>query len=207
MLRMTGISSTDAPNCHTVVIQWRHELRATLPLGGAFETRMAPPAAENTIMKIQTLVYAACGALLLFTPGLRAEDAAVASKLAKFPAAAAEALKKAAGNAKMERVSVEKDGKTTVYEAAFAEPGKAPREVSVTADGKLNAEEETVPLEKVPEAARKAIEAGAKGAKIERVNRISRANGGVTYEAAYVNKGKKTEVEFLADGKQKPEEK
>ena len=136
---------------------------------------MTPAPTQNTIMKIQTRVYVACGALLLFTPDIRADDAAVASKLAKFPPAAAEALKKAAGKATMERVSVEKDGKTTVYEAAFAEPGRAPREVSVTADGKLNAEEETVPLEKVPEAARKAIEAGAKGAKIERVNRINRA--------------------------------
>ena len=59
----------------------------------------------------------------------------------------------------------------------------------------------------MPDAARKAIEAGAKGAKIERVNRIKRTVGGVTYEAAYNAKGKKTEVEYLEDGKVKPEEK
>jgi uncharacterized membrane protein YkoI len=158
-------------------------------------------------MKIQLFAYATLGAFLLVTPPLPADDAAVSAKLAKFPAAAAEALRKAAGSGKIESVSIEKDGKVTVYEAALAESGKANREVSVTADGKLNAEEETVPLEKVPEAARKAIEADAKGAKIERVNRINRASGGVTYEATYVSKGKKTEVEFLADGKRKPEEK
>jgi uncharacterized protein YxeA len=158
-------------------------------------------------MNIQSVVSAACGIVFVLTAGVCAEDPSVASKLAKFPTPAAEALKKAAGNAKMERVSIEKDGKITVYEAAFIEAGKAPREVSVTADGKLNAEEETVPIDKVPEAARKAIEAGAKGAKIERINRINRTSGGITYEALYVNKGKKTEVEFLADGKQKPEEK
>ena len=43
--------------------------------------------------------------------------------------------------------------------------------------------------------------------KIERVNRIKRASGGVTYEASYVSKGKKTDVEYLEDGKVKPEEK
>ena len=145
-------------------------------------------------------------ALALAAP-LIADDAAVTAKLAKIPAPAAESLKKAAGSAKIEKVSIEKDGKTTVYEAAIVEPGKPNREVSVTADGKLNAEEETVPMEQVPEAPRKAIEAGAKGAKIERVQHIKRASGGETFEALYVNKGKRSEVEFLPDGKQKPEEK
>ena len=146
----------------------------------------------------------AAGLLTALT--LRADDAAIAAKLAKLPPAAAEALKKAAGTAKIEKLDIEKDGKATIYEIELTEPGQPNREVSVTADGKINAEEETVPLDKVPDAARKAIEAGAKGAKIERVNRIKRASG-VTYEALYVNKGKKTEVEYLEDGKPKPEEK
>ena len=146
-------------------------------------------------------------ASLVSTMPLRADDAAVAAKLAKIPPAAAEALKKAAGTAKIDKVNIEKDGKITVYEVALVEAGQPDREVSVTADGKLNAEEETVPLDKLPEAVRKAIEAGAKGAKIERVNRIKRVTGAVTYEAAYNAKGKKTEVEYLEDGKVKPEEK
>lgn len=136
-----------------------------------------------------------------------ADDAAVAAKLAKIPPAAAEALKKAAGTAKIEKVNIEKDGKTTIYEVELVEAGQPAREVSVTADGKLNAEEETMPLDKLPEAVRKAIEGGAKGATIERVNRIKRTVGGVTYEAAYNAKGKKTEVEYLEDGKVKPEAK
>ena len=145
-------------------------------------------------------------ASLLTALTLRADDAAIAAKLAKLPPAAAEALKKAAGTAKIEKVNIEKDGKVTVYEVELSEAGQPAREVSVTADGKLNAEEETMPLDKLPEAVRKAIEAGAKGAKIERVNRIKRASG-VTYEAAYVDKGKKSEVEYLEDGKVKPEAK
>ncbi len=145
-------------------------------------------------------------ASLLITLSLRADDAAVATKLAKIPAAAAEALKKAAGTARIEKVNIEKDGKTTVYEVELVEAGQPNREVSVTADGKRNAEEETMVLEKLPEAVRKAVETGAKGAKIERVMRIKRA-GGVTYEAAYVDKGKKSEVEYLEDGKPRPEAK
>ncbi|MEO7317515.1 MAG: hypothetical protein ABIZ56_00855, partial [Chthoniobacteraceae bacterium] len=64
---------------------------------------------------------------------------------------------------------------------------------------------ETVPLEKVPEATRNAIEAGAKGQKVVRVQLI-KEDGLVTYEAMYQNaKGKTTEVEYLEDGKPKPE--
>jgi hypothetical protein len=140
--------------------------------------------------------------VLTFT-SLHAYDAAVAAKLAKIPKAASEALKKAAGTAHIETLNIEKDGKITVYEIELNEAGKPNREVSVTADGKLNAEEYTVPLTEVPAAARAAIEAGAKGAVIKRVQHIARA-GKVTYEALYVVKGKETEVEYLEDGSLKP---
>lgn len=158
-------------------------------------------------MKIPSPCLAIVALTLALSSPTWADDAAVAAKLAKIPAPAAEALKKAAAGAKIETVTLEKDGKTTVYEAVITEAGKPNREVSVTADGKINAEEVTVPLDKVPEGARKAIEAGAKGAKIERVMHIKRASGGETFEALYVAKGKKTEVEYTADGKVKPEEK
>lgn len=132
------------------------------------------------------------------------ESAAVAAKFAKIPKPAAEALHKAAGSAKIESLEIEKDGKVTVYEIAITEAGKPNREISVTADGKLNAEEVTTPLADVPAVVRKAIEAGAKGATIQRVQHISRG-GKVTYEAQYVKKGKETEVEYLEDGTVKPE--
>jgi hypothetical protein len=125
----------------------------------------------------------------------------------KIPAAAAEGLKRYASDhsMKIEKVSTQKHGKVTVYEAELTAPGQPNHEVAVTADGNVKGEEETVPLEKVPEAARKAIEAGAKGQKIARVQRIQE-DGIVTYEAAYQNaKGKITEVEYLEDGKPKPQ--
>lgn len=133
-----------------------------------------------------------------------ADEAAIAAKLAKIPKPASEALRKAAGTAKIEAVNVGKDGKTTVYEVELTEPAKPNREVSVTADGKLVAEEYTVPLAQVPAAAKAAIESGAKGATIKRVQHITRG-GKVTYEALYVTKGKETEVEYLEDGTLKPE--
>ena len=158
-------------------------------------------------MKAITSLFAALCAVLVITPSAIADEAKIPG-MKKAPAAAAEALKKYAADAgmKIEKVAVEKHGKVTVYEAELKADGKADREVAVTAEGKVKGEEETVPLDKVPEAARKAIEANAKGAKIERVQRI-KEDGAITFEAAYVLKGKTTEVMFFADGKIKPEEK
>lgn len=158
-------------------------------------------------LKSITSMFAALCAMLIIAPSVIADDAKIPG-MKKAPAAAAEALKKYAADAgmKIEKVAVEKHGKVTVYEAELKADGKADREVAVTADGKVKGEEETVPLDKVPEAARKAIEANAKGAKIQRVQRI-KEDGETTYEAEYVLKGKSAEVVFFADGKIKPEEK
>ena len=159
-------------------------------------------------MKTHSIIVATLCAAFPFAFTAIADDAAKIPGMKRAPAAAAEALTKYAAQAamKIEKVAVEKHGKVTVYEAELKADGKADREVAVTADGKVKAEEETVPLDKMPEAARKAIEANAKGAKIERVQRI-KEDGAITFEAAYVLKGKTTEVVFFADGKIKPEEK
>jgi uncharacterized protein YxeA len=157
-------------------------------------------------MKTPSLLAALVTAFVLTFTAI-ADDAKIPG-MKKAPAAAAEALKKYAADAgmKIEKVVVEKHGKVTVYEAELKADGKADREVAVTAEGKVKGEEETVPLDKIPAAARKAIEENAKGAKIERVQRI-KEDGETVYEAAYVLKGKTTEVCFFADGKIKPEEK
>lgn len=141
---------------------------------------------------------------LILTSNLCADDAAVAAKFTKIPKPAAEALKKAAGTAKIEAVNIEKDGKTTVYEVELTETGKPNREVSVTADGQIHAEEVTIPLDQAPAAVKAAIEAGAKGATIKRLQHITRGDK-VTFEVTYDKKGKETEVEFLQDGTKKPE--
>ena len=153
-------------------------------------------------MKITSIILAALCSSSLAIAG----DAPVKG-MDKIPAAAAEGLKKYAADhsMKIEKVATEKHGKVTVYEAELSAPGQPPHEVAVTADGKVKGEEETIPLDKVPDAARKAIEAGAKGSKIVRVQLI-KEDGITTYEAEYQNaKGKISEVEYLEDGKVKPE--
>ena len=156
-------------------------------------------------MKRTNIILAALAAVFITTA--TADDAPVKG-MNKIPAAAAEGLKKYAAEhaMKIEAVTTEKHGKVTVYEAVLTAPGKPNHEVAVTADGKVKGEEETVELATVPDAPRKAIEAGLpKGSKIQRVMKIQE-DGIVTYEAAYVNaKGKVTEVAYLEDGKVAPE--
>ena len=126
------------------------------------------------------------------------------AKLAKLPPAAAAALKKAAGTATITAVDTEKDKGVITYEVDLKENGQPDREVTVSAEGKILIMESAIPLKDVPAAAKTAIEAGAKGAKIVRVNQMVR--GDITsYEALYEMKGTKTEVEYLADGTLKPE--
>ena len=150
---------------------------------GVREPQKDKPQPSNPPMKLKaiTSLFAALCVLLVTTVG--ADDAKIPG-MKKAPAAAAEALKKYAADAgmKIKKVAVEEHGKVTVYEAELKAPGKANREVAVTADGKVKGEEETIPLDKVPEAARRAIEANAKGAKIVRVQRRAIASNGEELE-------------------------
>ena len=131
-------------------------------------------------------------------------EASIATKLANLPAPAAAALKKAAGSATITAVDTEEEKGVTTYEVDLKEKGQPDREVTVSAEGKILIMESSIPLKDVPEAAKKAIEAGAKGAKIVRVNKMVRGEIS-SYEALYAMKGKKTEVEYLVDGTLKPE--
>lgn len=135
----------------------------------------------------------------------RAEDEEAGQPIApdQVPAAALAAIKKYAGEGKVEKILVEKHGETTVYEALIKGPGKLVREVAVTKDGRMNSEEKVIPLADVPEKVRAAMEAHAKGGRITEVIRIQEA-GATIYEAEFAHSGKKTEVKFTADGKVKP---
>ena len=164
---------------------------------GVREPQKDKPQPSTPPMKLKaiTSLFAALCVLLVTTAG--ADDAKIPG-MKKAPAAAAEVLKKYAADAgmKIKKVAVEEHGKVTVYEGELKAAGKADREVAVTADGKVKGEEETIPLDKVPEAARRAIEANAMGAKIVRVQRI-KEDGETGYKAEYVLKDKATEVVFL----------
>lgn len=126
----------------------------------------------------------------------------MAAKLSKLPPAAA--LKKAAGATTITAVDTEKEKGVTTSEVDLKEKGKSERGITVSAEGKILIMKSAVRLKDVPAAAKPAIEAGAKGAKIVRINKI--VSGKLTNcEALYDLKGTKSEMAYLADGTVKPE--
>jgi uncharacterized membrane protein YkoI len=141
---------------------------------------------KHTILK--TALVAFCAAALSHSP-TRAEEEGKEIAKAQVPAAALAAIQKYAGEGKVGKVLLEQHGKTTVYEATIKGPGKAQREVAVTEDGKIQCEEIVVTLADVPEKAREAMTAHAKGGKITEVIQI-RENGRTLYEAEIETDGK-----------------
>jgi signal transduction histidine kinase len=189
------------------------EFLLTLPKAPEPASATSPPLDCPPTEQLHSTMKTSASLLAMLCFSLCFSTAAVAGELPKvkgidrIPPAAAEGLVKYAADhsMKIEKVSTEKHGKVTVYEAELTAPGKPNHEVSVTSDGKVKGEEETVPLESVPEAVRQAITDGAKGAKISRVQKIQE-DGELTYEALYVtDKGKKTEVLYRENGQVKPE--
>ncbi len=157
----------------------------------------------NYHITITTLAVLCAGAASLSSA--RAEDEGKAIAQDKVPAAALAAINKFAGEGKIEKVVVEKGEKGVVYEATIKGSGHAMREVSVTAAGKIESEEEVIALADAPAKVRAAIEAHAKGGKVLKIERI-KEDDATTYEAEFETGGKKNEVEFDQNGKVKPEE-
>ena len=167
------------------------------------ETRGASRAVQHkteqkNIMKLPatnaiTLALFAAGALCL--TAVRAEEKEESVSIDKIPAAAAAALKSAAGGAAITGIELDdEDGKIKGYEAAFTVQGRK-HEVAVTAEGTVYSKEEVIPFAEAPAAVKAAVEKKAAGVKIETLERAE-AKGKVTYEA----KVGATEYEFAEDG-------
>ena len=96
-------------------------------------------------------------------------------------------------------------GKTT-YEVELTKDGRG-KDVSMDANGKVVEVEEEVALNSIPAAARTAIEKGATGGKVLKVEAVSAGSGAPqAFEAQVLKGGKRSEVRVAPDGSPKPEE-
>jgi uncharacterized membrane protein YkoI len=149
-----------------------------------------------------------------------AEGKAEAKEEAKveLPSAAAEAIKTAFPEAKIEKVKVEEEDGVTLYEVEL-EKGDVEMEVEVAPDGTLVEIETEIALKDVPEAALQAIQAADPDAKIEEVQKIEiraeikKAEADkpaqlvkldkprIVYEAELKKDDKEGEIAVAADGK------
>jgi uncharacterized membrane protein YkoI len=120
-------------------------------------------------------------------------------KLEDAPPAVQQAIKDATKDATLLGVETDVENGKTEYEAETKVNGHS-KDITFDENGKLLAVEEVVPLESLPAAAKAAIEKQATGAKIRRIERITKGDNSVVYEAGLNKNGKKSEVLVNPDG-------
>jgi len=95
--------------------------------------------------------------------------------------------------------STERENGKKVYEVETVLSGHT-RDLQIAEDGTLNEIEEEVSLTSLPDAVQKGLEGKAKGAKITKVESLTKGGRLVAYEAATLRGAKKGEVQVGPDG-------
>jgi len=127
-------------------------------------------------------------------------------KMSDLPPAVQATVKEQSKGATIRGFSKETEKGKTTYEVELTKNGRG-KDVSMDTDGKVVEVEEEVAIGSIPEAARTAIEKGAKGGKILKVEAVSAGGGAAqAYEAQVLKAGKRSEVRVAPDGSPKPEE-
>ena len=120
-------------------------------------------------------------------------------KMEDLPLAVQKTAKEQSKNAIVTGLSKEVEGRKTVYEITMQVNGKS-RDVSVDAAGSVIEVEEEVEMKSLPVAAQEAIRQKIGGAKLKKVEAVTKGSS-VSYEASYVGKlGKTAEFAVNADG-------
>lgn len=143
--------------------------------------------------RIFTIIIIATAALL---------DAALgADKLIKMkdlPPAVQKAVQAQTKGTKVKGLSKEVENGKTFYEVETFVNGRG-RDLLLDTTGAVVEMEEEVALDSIPAPAKAAIEKGAGGGKIKKVEMLTKGQS-VSYEAAIIKGGKKFEVVVKADG-------
>ena len=145
-------------------------------------------------MKTLTAVNVALCAL-----GLSAAFAAETKvKMTDLPMPVQQTVKEQTKDATLVGITKEKENGKTVYEVETKVNGKG-RDILIDTTGAVIEVEQEVEIDSIPAAAKAAIEKKAAGARVTKVETLTKG-GKITYEAA-ITKGKKTsEITIAADG-------
>ena len=127
-------------------------------------------------------------------------------KLSDLPPAVQATVKEQSNGATVRGFSKETENGKTTYEVEMTVNAHG-KDVSMDADGKVVEVEEAVDISSIPAAAGSAIETGAEGGKVLKVEAVSSGSGSPdAYEAQVRKAGKRTEVRVAPDGSPKPED-
>ena len=128
-----------------------------------------------------------------------AQDSEKKVRMQDLPAAVQQAVKEHSQGATVKGLAMEVEKGRKLYEAELLVNGKS-RDITFDEKGKLVSAEEETSLDKIPAAARAAIEKGAGSGKITMVETVTE-DGKTSYEAQVTTGRKKSEVKVDANGK------
>lgn len=137
-----------------------------------------------------------CAALALTLPASAQEKKMDRSAL---PPAVARTFDRETKGATVKGFSTERESGKKVYEAETTVHGHR-RDIQVASDGTLNEVEEEVAFDSLPDNVKKGLTAKANGAKITRVESLTKGGKLVAYEAATLRGAKHGELQVGPDG-------
>ena len=147
-------------------------------------------------MRIRRCGTITCAALVLTISAFAQEKKIGRSAL---PAAVAKTVEAETKGATVKGYSTERENGKKVYEAETLLHGRT-RDIQVAEDGTLNEIEEEVALDTLPSGVQQALMAKAAGAKITKVESLTKGGKLVAFEAATLRGNKKGEVQVGPDG-------
>ncbi len=147
-------------------------------------------------MKLRGFGTVACAALALSIAASAQEKKIERSAL---PAQVARTVDKETAGAIVKGFATEREHGKKVYEAETIVHGHT-RDIQIAEDGTLNEVEEEVAFDKLPDPVKKGLTTKASGAKITKVESLTKGGKLVAYEAATLRGSKKGEVQVGPDG-------
>lgn len=117
-----------------------------------------------------------------------------------LPPAVEKTVAEQSKNAEIRGFSEEKENGQTFYEAELIVNGHS-KDVLVDVNGTMVEVEEQVPIESLPPAVREGLQAKAGSGKLTKVEKLTKKDKLVAYEAKVLTNGKKSEVQVGPEGK------
>jgi hypothetical protein len=148
---------------------------------------------------LRAIVFAAAATVLVSASALAQEQEKKIPRSA-LPAAVEKAVVEQSKGATIKGFSQEKENGQTFYEAELMVNGRS-KDVSIDANGSVVEVEEQVPPESLPAAVRDGLQAKAGSGKIVKIEKLTKKDRLVAYEAKVLTNGKKSEVQVGPDGK------
>jgi hypothetical protein len=146
-------------------------------------------------MKLQT--YSAALTILALSLTATAQEKKIAQST--LPAPVQKAAQAQSQGATVKGFSIEKENGKTVYEAEMVINGHS-KDIQFAADGTVNEIEEEVAFNSLPTPVQTALTKKAAGAKITKVESLTKQGKLVAYEAATLKGTKKGEIQVGPDG-------